>query len=196
MDPQERRELIVNAVLRLAARHGLEAVTLRHVADEAGVTAGMVQHYFSSKDEMMRFAMHAASERYELRMGARIAALGDSANSQSLVLAMLSTLIPVDDAERDDARVALAFESFAATDAEAAAELRAGNSQLRDYLAHLLEPVGVDAFAIATALLGAAEGLAMHVLSSGLSPADATAALEALVRLAFAQSPHNQSPTQ
>ena len=195
MDPQERRQAIADAVLRLAARHGLEAVSLRHVADEVGVTAGMVQHYFASKDEMMRFAMRSASERYEKRMGARLAALGDDQSGEAVVLAMLSALIPADASERDDAKVALAFESFAASDAEAAAELSAGNDQLRDYLALLLGP-SENERVLVTALMGAAEGLAMHVLSAGLSAANATAALEALVRLAFAQVLHDQSPSK
>src|SRR3954467_4457371 len=42
--------------MRVAAHQGLEAVSLRHVATEAGVSTGMVQHYFRTKDEMMTFA--------------------------------------------------------------------------------------------------------------------------------------------
>ena len=53
--------------MRVAARRGLEDVSLRHVAAEAGVTAGMVQHYFRTKDEMMVFAIGAVRERVEQR---------------------------------------------------------------------------------------------------------------------------------
>lgn len=57
VDRHERRTLIADALMRVAARQGLEAVSLRHVAAEAGVSPGMVQHYFRTKDEMMAFAM-------------------------------------------------------------------------------------------------------------------------------------------
>ena len=46
VDRQERRTRIADALMRVAADQGLEAVSLRHVAAEAGVSAGMVQHYF------------------------------------------------------------------------------------------------------------------------------------------------------
>ena len=58
VDHQERRTLIADALMRVAADQGLEAVSLRHVAAAAGVSSGMVQHYFRTKDEMM-----AARER-------------------------------------------------------------------------------------------------------------------------------------
>jgi AcrR family transcriptional regulator len=76
VDHQERREQIASALMRVAAGQGLEAVSLRHVAAEAGVTSGMVQHYFPSKDSMMAFAMRSASARYEARINQAVAALG------------------------------------------------------------------------------------------------------------------------
>ena len=44
VDHHERRTLLAAALLRVAATRGLMDVSLRHVAAEAGVTAGMVQH--------------------------------------------------------------------------------------------------------------------------------------------------------
>jgi AcrR family transcriptional regulator len=51
VDRQERRTLIADALMRVAADQGLAAVSLRTVAAEAGVSAGMVQPYFRTKDE-------------------------------------------------------------------------------------------------------------------------------------------------
>ena len=67
VDHQARRQEIADAVLRLAASQGLDAVTLRHVAAEAGVSMGRVQHYFATKDEMLLFAFQVISERYDYR---------------------------------------------------------------------------------------------------------------------------------
>ncbi|MGK5632559.1 TetR family transcriptional regulator, partial [Streptomyces sp. URMC 123] len=43
IDHEERRRLIADAVCALADRRGLEGVTLRDVAAEAGVSMGAVQ---------------------------------------------------------------------------------------------------------------------------------------------------------
>ncbi len=52
----ERRESLMEATLSCVARHGLEGATVRRITDEAGVTAGLVRHYFGSKDELIRNA--------------------------------------------------------------------------------------------------------------------------------------------
>lgn len=46
---RSQRARIRDAALREFARHGFEGATVRGIASEAGVSAGMVQHYFPSK---------------------------------------------------------------------------------------------------------------------------------------------------
>lgn len=46
---QDPRALIRDAALRQFARHGFKGATIRGIADDAGVSAGMVQHHFPSK---------------------------------------------------------------------------------------------------------------------------------------------------
>lgn len=53
VDHQQRRAEIVHAVWQLIARRGIEGVTLRAVAAEAGISMGRVQHYFSSREELV-----------------------------------------------------------------------------------------------------------------------------------------------
>ena len=45
--------------MNLIARHGLEGVTMRAVAKEAGLSYGSLFHYFTSKDELL---MHAVQQ--------------------------------------------------------------------------------------------------------------------------------------
>lgn len=196
VDPQQRRELIAAALLKLAARQGLQAVSLRQVAAEAGVTAGMVQHYFSSKEEMMRFAMHEASKRYEARMNQAFAQLGTSPTPKQTVRTLLTTLLPLNESERDDARVALAFQAYAATNDRASEDLSSGDDGMRAFIEQQLQlaqqsaqsdpgsskqsaTVKVEPGVAAAALLGSVEGLGMHILSSKLPADQALAALEA-----------------
>lgn len=188
VDREERRQRIAAALLRVAARDGLAAVSLRHVATEAGVTAGMVQHYFPSKDSMMEFAMRTASASYEERIRAGLAELGETPTPREVVGVLLGALLPIDDAGRADARVALAFQAYAATHPEAAAYLEEGNVLLRAHLAKLIDASSPhpDPLSAATALLATAEGLGVHMLSGELPAADARNALEQLIDAVFA----------
>ncbi len=51
-----RREGLIQAALKLIADGGAQAATVRAIAAEAGVTAGLIRHYFSSKEELVRAA--------------------------------------------------------------------------------------------------------------------------------------------
>jgi AcrR family transcriptional regulator len=51
-----RRRDLMEATLVCIARHGLHGATVRGITEEAGVTAGLVRHYFGNKDELVRTA--------------------------------------------------------------------------------------------------------------------------------------------
>lgn len=52
-DHNERRRLFAAAALAVISRDGLEGLTMREVAKEAGFTTGALTHYFQSKDEVL-----------------------------------------------------------------------------------------------------------------------------------------------
>lgn len=54
MPLEDRRAQLVDAALRIAARDGVEAVTVRGVAHEAGVSLGTVHYCFEDKDDLLR----------------------------------------------------------------------------------------------------------------------------------------------
>jgi AcrR family transcriptional regulator len=51
---ERQRERVLRAAARLVPRLGVEGVRLRDVADEAGVSIGLLQHYFRTRDELVR----------------------------------------------------------------------------------------------------------------------------------------------
>jgi AcrR family transcriptional regulator len=62
VDHDVQRAKFANAAMSLIARHGLEGVTMRAVAEEAGLSYGSLFHYFKSKDELlMHIVRHSAS---------------------------------------------------------------------------------------------------------------------------------------
>jgi AcrR family transcriptional regulator len=64
---EAQRGTFAEATIRLIARQGLEGVTMRAVATEAGLSYGSLFHYFASKDELLmhavRYSMAAQTRR-------------------------------------------------------------------------------------------------------------------------------------
>lgn len=53
---ERRREALIAAALELVAEGGVAAATVRAIADRAGVTPGLIRHYFDGKDDLIRAA--------------------------------------------------------------------------------------------------------------------------------------------
>lgn len=49
----EKRQVILDAAVRVFARQGFHTCRVSDIADEAGVAYGLVYHYFRSKDEVL-----------------------------------------------------------------------------------------------------------------------------------------------
>ena len=68
VDKEARRRHIAAALQRIAAKEGLEGVSIRTVAAEAGLSVGAVQRDFATKDELLHFALRktvdAVTERF------------------------------------------------------------------------------------------------------------------------------------
>ncbi len=60
---ERRREDLIVAALDLVAEGGLHAATVRAIADRAGVTPGLIRHYFTSKEDLTRVAYQRLMER-------------------------------------------------------------------------------------------------------------------------------------
>ncbi|MFI5843243.1 TetR/AcrR family transcriptional regulator [Catenuloplanes sp. NPDC051500] len=188
VDHRERRALIVDALMKVAARGGLEAVSLRHVATEAGVTTGMVQHYFSTKDEMMRFALSGIVERTTARIDAAMAAAPQPMTPAATVRTLLITLLPLDEERRADGTVGLAFLAYSAVEPTAADLLRDGTTQMAAFLADqiaLARRDEIDATGAGAGLLALMEGLSLYVLGGHYTAEAAVRALDAHLRLVF-----------
>ena len=187
VDHHARRTLLADALMRVAAQRGLEDVSLRHVAAEAGVTAGMVQHYFHTKDEMMVFALAAVRDRVEQRLAAD--PVPDDAGPRRQVEALLVQLLPLEPERELEAHVSLAFQAYAAVKPDIAEELRADTSRMREGLAGLIAAAGavVDPALAAVALLSLVEGLSLHTLGRHLTAGEAVAALRAHLDLVLGE---------
>src|SRR5262249_36209029 len=66
MGPVRRRQ-ICGAAATVIAREGFGGTTMRMVADEAGVSTGMLNHYFVNRAELLRQTLVHVSERSQRR---------------------------------------------------------------------------------------------------------------------------------
>lgn len=65
--PADRRRQILDAAIRVFARHGFHACRVSDIAREAGVAYGLVYHYFSSKEQVLN---ELFTERWSLLLAA------------------------------------------------------------------------------------------------------------------------------
>jgi AcrR family transcriptional regulator len=116
VDHDSQRGKFAEAVIRLVAREGLEGLTMRAVATEAGLSYGSLFHYFDSKDDLLMHAVRYSTSQQSRRVNefsikySGLKALEYLMNDDALV----------DDTSREDSLVWMAFlykaalkESFA-----------------------------------------------------------------------------------
>jgi AcrR family transcriptional regulator len=64
---EDRREQILEAALRVFARKGFARSTNKDIATEAGITPGLIYHYFESKEDLLQAVIEAASPVQSIR---------------------------------------------------------------------------------------------------------------------------------
>ncbi|WP_042158803.1 TetR/AcrR family transcriptional regulator [Streptomyces lydicamycinicus] len=170
VDPVARRRAVAQAVLSVAARHGLEHASLRNVADEAGLAVGSVRHYFADHDELMTFAMRELSRRIGDRVrthSERLLTPGSGTDRRAATEELLAELLPLDEARRQETALWLAFTTAALTRPElrpCAAEMQANLHTLMSRVLHEARcagglPDGLDVELESTRLAALLDGL-------------------------------------
>ena len=177
VDHDVRRREIAQAVWAVIAERGIEGVTLRCVAAEAGVSVGRIQHYHASREELVRDScrelLKAATQRFE--------AVDDTTPVEKLRRLVLGR-IPATPEFAIGTSIWLAYEAKSVDDPVIAELVQRGHAGGVQEAAALLSECGVaDASAVALRLMATAEGLAIRVLVGGLEPRGATELLENLI---------------
>ncbi|HEX7824382.1 MAG TPA: TetR family transcriptional regulator, partial [Mycobacterium sp.] len=93
VDHDERRIEVLDATWRVIGRFGLEATTVRRIAEEAGYSQGVLAHYFHDKSDILISAHKLAYSRTRARIAVVTAG---RVGLDALRLAMLEAL-PLDD---------------------------------------------------------------------------------------------------
>ena len=90
---ERRRQDLIEATLDCVAEHGLEGATVRAIALRAGVTAGLIRHYFPGKEELLQAAYEAVMTRMTEQAKAALGA-ADLAPGERLAAFVEANLAP------------------------------------------------------------------------------------------------------
>jgi TetR/AcrR family transcriptional repressor of bet genes len=189
VDHEQRRTEIVYALWLVIAEHGIEGVSLRHVAAAAGVSMGRIQHYFGTKDALVLAGCTAlVGSAYDDYLETA------DADPRARLRHVVSQQIPRDDAGRIGVSVWYAYVAKSINHSavrQVLAEARRGAEEecVRLIQAERGSGAGraagddVDQAALEQArrLLALADGLTLRVLVRDLEPAEAVAMLESEV---------------
>lgn len=163
-----KRKEIAEAAWNIIKEEGIEKASIRRVAEKAGMSAGALRHYFSTKDEMLIFIMD-----YYLDEGRKRSEMKDwSKNPLKAVEEILLELVPMDEKKQIESSVwwILALRSLTSeTLKEKKDEMTDGTYELANSLLELLISheivsnsinVDIEKHRLATLI----EGLSIHAL--------------------------------
>ena len=149
--------------MRLIARDGMEGVTMRAVAAEAGLSYGSLFHYFDSKDALLTYAIGQLMENQTRRVNEFSSRLTGLPSIEEL----LCDDAVVDNSSRDGWLVWVAFLHKAALQQEFA---HMNNDLIQGWLDRIEAELRIarEAGEVADDLDVESEAMAIWVLSSGL----------------------------
>ncbi|AKJ01890.1 TetR family transcriptional regulator [Archangium gephyra] len=169
---EERRQQIVQGLLRVMAERGYERASITEIAKAAGLSAGLVHYHFTEKQEILLTLVEQLAGRVRERVKTRLERVKGGARAQ--VDAFLDAFLATGE-DADPASVA-AWVTISA-EAVRQPEVRAAYEKVvRADLEHLEELVGAvigrrRARAVAAGLFAAVQGyFVLSTAAPGLTP--------------------------
>ena len=139
---EKKRKSIAEAAWSIIKKEGIEKASIRRVATEAGMSAGALRHYFSTKDEMLLFIMDYYLEEGKKRSQSK----SWSDNPLQAVAEVLLELIPIDEEKKIETSVwwILALQSLTSdTLKEKKDEMTNGTYELASSMIEILVLQGI-----------------------------------------------------
>jgi TetR/AcrR family transcriptional repressor of bet genes len=137
-----RREALIDATCAALAEGGLAGISVRSLCARAGVSPGLLRHYFAGIDDLVCAAYAATGARIDAIIAAAEANAGDDPRARLTAYLTASFRPPITDPELLGSWTG--FWALARTNARAAEIHRAGYAAYRQRLAALLLDAGVD----------------------------------------------------
>ncbi|MFE6052746.1 TetR/AcrR family transcriptional regulator [Kitasatospora sp. NPDC056446] len=193
VDHRERRETIARALWRVVERRGATHLTMREVAQEAGISLGQLQHYFASRAAMFSFAMDFAGELTTARVGRALREFGEPPRPRDVLRVLLVEMLPLHADSRATSRMSVAYVLEALHDEAVHARARDGLLQGREAVEQVVRQAIADGLIAAdrdpvveTDLLLALTGFATLLELDVVAPAAVLTAVDRYLDRLFA----------
>jgi len=132
VDHEARRRDVARIAARLIAVAGVEGVTVRDIAREAGCSTAVVSHYFRNKRELL-FSV------YRNAMTETVARVRRRRDRGADLQTCLEAILPLDRQRRDNWKIWFSFWATAMDDVRFMAEQRLRGREARQLIVELLE---------------------------------------------------------
>jgi len=188
-EPDARRLSLIEACARVLAREGIAGASVRTIAVEAGVSAGLVGHYFAGVDALIAATYAHTGARVDAALAAAVRAAGEDPRARLEAFVTASFAAPIADPEL--LATWIAFWSLVRARPEIAALHDEQYGGFRGQLEMLLADCGLPATALrrtAIAITALVDGLWLELcLSPRELAADEAAAIarDALQKLTW-----------
>jgi TetR/AcrR family transcriptional regulator, transcriptional repressor of bet genes len=96
-EPDARRHSLIEACARVLAREGASGASVRVIALEAGVSAGLVGHYFGSIDALVAATYAQTGARVDAALAEALAAAGSDPRARLEAFVTASFMPPIAD---------------------------------------------------------------------------------------------------
>lgn len=106
-DHAKRREELADAVCQIILEGGIDAVSVRSVAQTSGWSVGAVRYYFPKQEDLLEHALRRTIESWLARIKEVEASSIDDPVQRAIE--MILAIAPVNDVNRNELRIWLAF---------------------------------------------------------------------------------------
>jgi DNA-binding transcriptional regulator YbjK len=165
-----RREVILRAALRVIGSDGIDAVTHRRVASEAGVPLGSMTYYFDSREDLVREAFRSHLDEVGgavSNLKTALAQVDLDRGREALAVEVVDALVDLSERTMVPPKLRAEYEMrvYAGRDAAIAEQLASWQTGGNAVLAEALELLGVvRPMEGARAMIGAVQGFELERL--------------------------------
>jgi AcrR family transcriptional regulator len=167
VDHDARRKDITRAVLKLVAQSGVRGTDIRSVAKEGGWSTGLINHYYTSKRQLLVAALRESVQGVADQM----AAVEHIEVGTKRIQAILEAGMPLGGKRTATCRIFFHFSSEWVNDPELSSELAGYYAYWRQYVQSAIEDaqqdnqfLAHDPASLSEILVGLAEGLGIQSL--------------------------------
>jgi len=168
VDHQERRRQICDVLLEIVAEAGMQAVTIRGIAERSGWSTGVISHYFKNRQDLLLGGLRRAAEILS-EHNTRVL---NTLTGMQAIEPLLEGSLPLDGRRLALCRIFFFFFIESMRDEELRREVESYLAGWRKSVTRAIrraQEAGdlsrkLDAKQVAADLVGLADGLSMHAL--------------------------------